>query len=209
MQGHASPAAAAARSAYCRRHSGRLDGPGWRRYSFPVAAPAVFQDWPVRECLVLASGHRWYRHPGRAAGFAVAALCAVYLAAVLHLALVGRVVPGESLRLGYGEAVEDGAPVPYTYTVNGSTYDGWRRGIGYGGERLSVVCSPILPSFHYTSVRPGLASARALWSEPDYWLRLVLALAGVALGLGMERAWYRFERGGGVFLPGLHRGETP
>lgn len=95
----------------------------------------------------------------------------------------------------------------YTYTVAGVVRHSWRRGIDYGAQRLSVVYSPLVPRFHLTSTRPGLASARALWSEPDYWLRLVLALGGTVLGWYSERLWSGFARQGGTFLPGLSRDE--
>jgi len=141
------------------------------------------------------------------AGLACSTVCAGYLLVLLHLSLMGRVTAGATVRLAPGEAVEPGAPVPYTYSVGALIYDGWRRGIECGAEKLSVVYSPVLPRVHVVSARPGLASARALWVEPDYWLRLVLAGAGMALGWGVERLWRRLQRRGGSLLPGLRRDE--
>lgn len=147
----------------------------------------------------------WYKHPGRLAGVAVAGYFGLRLMVLLHLGLAGRVVPGFSGRLGAGEAVEPGGPVVYFYQVAQGNHHGWRRGIDYGGQELSVVYSPLLAALHVASTRPGLASARALWGDPDYWLRLMLALGGVGLGWAIERLWARFERRGGAFLAGLNR----
>jgi hypothetical protein len=126
---------------------------------------------------------------------------------VLHLGLVGRAVAGASVRLAPGEAVEPGGPVAYSFSADGVVHHGWRRGIEYGAQPLSVVYCPALPALHLTFTRPGLRSGRGLWSEPDYWLRLVLAATGMGLGWGLERASLRFDRRGGTFLPGRSRDE--
>ena len=52
-----------------------------------------------------------------------------------------------------------------------------------------------------------LASARAFWAEPDYWVRLLLAVGGIGVGWFTERAWARYERRGGVFLSGMNPSE--
>jgi hypothetical protein len=138
---------------------------------------------------------------------AVGVYFAAKLLIVLHLGVLGNVVPGFSGRLNQGEASEAGAPVIYFYQVGETSYHGWRRGIEYGAQELSVSCSPLLPRLHVTSTRAGLVSARAFWGEPDYWLRLLLALGGIAVGWFIERAWLRFEQRGGTFLAGLDRNE--
>lgn len=154
------------------------------------------------------SGSRpWFRHPGRFVGVAIGTYFAAKLLILLQLGVVGRVVPGFSGRLSQGETSEPGAPVIYFYQVGETSYHGWRRGIDYGAQELSVSYSPLLPRLHVTSTRTGLVSAWALWSEPDYWLRLLLALGGIGVGWFVERAWVRFEQRGGVFLAGLSRDE--
>jgi hypothetical protein len=138
---------------------------------------------------------------------AIGAYFAAKLLILLHLSVMGRVAPGFSGRLNQGEVAEPGSPVIYFYQVDETSYHGWRRGIDYGAQELSVSYSPLLPRLHVTSTRPGLLSARVFWAEPDYWLRLLLALGGIAVGWFVERAWRRFERRGGVFLAGLNRDE--
>ena len=147
----------------------------------------------------------WFKHPGRLAGVAIAAYFAAKFLVTLHLGVSGRMAPAFSGRLNQGEAVEPGGPVIYFYAVGETTYHGWRRGIEYGAQELSVSYSPLLPRLHVSSTRAGLVSAWSLWSDPDYWLRLLLALGGVGLGCLIERLWVRFERHGGVFLAGLER----
>ena len=149
----------------------------------------------------------WFRHPGRLAGVAIAAYFTARLLILLHLGALGRVIPGFSGRLNQGEVAAPGSPVIYFYQVGETSYHGWRRGIEYGAQELSVSASPLVPRWHVTSTHPGLLSARAFWAEPDYWLRLLLALGGVGVGWGIERAWLRFERRGGAFLAGLDRDE--
>jgi hypothetical protein len=150
------------------------------------------------------SGPRpWFRHPGRLAGVTIGIYFAAKLLILGHLGVVGRIVPAYSGRLNQGQAAEAGAPVIYFYQVGDASYHGWRRGIEYGAQELSVSASPLWPRWHLISTRPGLLSARAFWAEPDYWLRLLLALGGIAVGCGIERAWLRFERRGGTFLAGL------
>lgn len=145
----------------------------------------------------------WYRHPGRCAGVAIVAWFAVKLIVVLHLGLIGRLTTGFSGRLPAGATADPGDPVLYVYHVNGHVYHGWRRGIEYGGQELSVVHSPFLSRLHVATAQTGLDSPRALWHNSDYWIRLGLALGGIALGCLVERLWARFERRGGAFLQGL------
>lgn len=147
----------------------------------------------------------WYRHPGRLAGIAIAAYFGLKFLVLVHLGLVGQIVPGFSGRLSPGEAVEPGAPVLYFYRVGEASHHGWRRGIEYGGEPLSVVHSPLIARLHVASPRTGLQTPLALWSEPDYWFRLLVAVGGFGLGWFIERLWGRFERRGGLFLHGLTR----
>ena len=128
---------------------------------------------------------------------------------LLHLGLGGRVVPGFSGRLTGDQAPDPGGPVIYFYQVDGISRSGWRRGIEYGAQELSVLHSPVLPWLRVTSTRPGLPSAGAFWADSDFWLRLLLGTAGMAVGLGVERLWARFERRGGHFLAGLERQEHP
>ena len=56
------------------------------------------------------------------------------------------------------EIRDDGGPVVYFFNVDDTTYHGWRRGIQWGEQEITVVYSPLLPRGHLTSVRPGLAS---------------------------------------------------
>ncbi len=149
----------------------------------------------------------WFRHPGRLAGVAIAAYFTARLLILLHLGALGRVIPGFSGRLNQGEVAAPGSPVIYFYQVGETSYHGWRRGIEYGAQELSVSASPLVPRWHVTSTRPGLRSARAFWVDPDFGLRLLLALGGIAVGGFIERAWARFERRGGVFLAGLSPNE--
>lgn len=134
---------------------------------------------------------------------AIAAWFAVKLLVVLHLGLIGRMATGFSGRLPPGATAAPGDPVLYVYHVNGHVYHGWRRGIDYGGQELTVVHSPLLARLHVATAQTGLESPRALWGNSDYWMRLGLALAGIGLGCLVERLWARFERRGGAFLQGL------
>ncbi|MBN2451807.1 MAG: hypothetical protein JXR77_15570 [Lentisphaeria bacterium] len=147
----------------------------------------------------------WYRHPGRLAGGLVMGYFGLKLLGLVHLAVVGRVIPGHSGRLTGAELPEPGSPVIYFYQANGVTHSGWRRGIDYGAQELSVSYSPLFPRLHVTSVRPGIRSPWRFWLEPDYWLRLFLASLGIALGAFVVHAWLRFESRQWKLLHGLDR----
>ena len=136
----------------------------------------------------------WHRHPGRLAGVLIMAYFALKFAAILHLSVIGRVTEGMTGRL-QDRAPAPGEPVIYFYRVGQIGYHGWRRGLQYGGNRLSVVYSPLYPKLHVAVVEPGLASPSALWGQPDYWLRLLLALGGISLGWLVYLLWTRHQQG--------------
>jgi hypothetical protein len=136
----------------------------------------------------------WHKHPGRLAGVLIMAYFVLKLAAVIHLGLIGRVTEGITGRLEARNA-EPGEPVVYFYRVGENSYHGWRRGLQYGGNRLSVVYSPLYAKIHVTATEPGLPSPRALWSRSDYWLRLLLAAGGLALGAVVYILWTRHQQG--------------
>lgn len=124
----------------------------------------------------------WYMHPGRLGGACIMAYFTIKLLILLHLTVLGRMTPGYSGRLTGSDIPEPGAPVIYFYTVDEVTYNGWRRGIEYGGQELSIAYSPLLPRLHLCSVRPGLDKPWRFWSEIDFWLRLFLAFLGLLAG---------------------------
>jgi len=156
------------------------------------------------------SDKSWLRHPWRIAGLAVALFFGVQLLLCLHVTFLGRVVPGFSGRVAAHVITDDGAPVLYSYLVQGHPYHGWRRGIQWGDQELSVVYSPFLPRYHLTSVKPRIRTARALWREIDFLFRIGIltlgTLVGLLLVLNAERLPTALPRGWSL-LPGLGRDE--
>ena len=147
----------------------------------------------------------WHKHPGRLVGVLIMAYFTLKLAVILHLGLIGRPTEGMTGRLQDREPVP-GESVIYFYQVRGNNYHGWRRGLEYGGHRLSVVYSPFYPRLHVVVAQRGLSSPLALWTTADYWLRILLALFGFGLGWGIYLLWTRQQQGRlrFHFLHGLH-----
>lgn len=152
---------------------------------------------------------RRFSSPAQPAGLLVAAWFLFRFLAWLHLALIGTVTEGRSGVLPPGMQVPFGEAVPYFYqgrVPQPQPYIGWREGIEYGGERLAVVYSPLMNSFHTTSLRE-IAGPAGLWRVDTYVLRLALYLAGVGFGIlifFLPRFWAK----GGIrptFLAGLER----
>ena len=118
----------------------------------------------------------------------------------LHLSLIGRAVPGYTGTLK-SEIVPDASePVLYVYFVEGEDalhrrsdpWRGWRRGLQWGGQEVSIIYSPILPRVHVLSTTRGLSQPGALWREADYLLRLGLRPAWQPDNgplLHLERSW--------------------
>ena len=129
----------------------------------------------------------------------------VKLIAYAHLLFLGRITPGTSGRLDGERMPDPGGEVIYFYQVDEVNHHGWRRGIQYGGQKISVVHSPIMPSFHVTSVKRELQSPFALCREIDFWLRLGLALLGVLLGGFMAAFPHMWRNRTWRFLHGLTR----
>ncbi len=150
-----------------------------------------------------------FKRPECMPGLLIAAYFSLKLLAYVHLGLIGVTVPAMTGRLEDGSSPEPGGEVIYFYRVNGVTYHGWRRGVEYGGQALSVVHSPIANSFHVSSLKAGLPSRFGLWLEVDFWLRLALAGGGLALGLlviGFPAMW---RKRNWRFLHGLDRDGPP
>jgi hypothetical protein len=155
----------------------------------------------------------WHKHPVRLVGFALMCYFLLRLLMVSHLALIGRPVPGFSGSLKGNEIPEAGAPVLYVYHVAGTSSQdppgfGWRRGIQWGGQEISVFYSPLHPRMHFASLTPRLTDPSGLWCDVDFLLRialfggpavlcLILALFGHRLPTALPHGWN--------FLHGLER----
>ena len=156
-------------------------------------------------------GKPWYYRPNCVGG---GLICLYFLAKIvlyLHLALMGRVTEGATVRLEEGQMASASETVLYTYAVGENYYNGWRRGVDFGGERFSVIYSPLAPGFHLTSLQRALPSPLAMVGELDFWLRIGVALIGVAIGLVVVFIRRLIPRNGFriQLLPGLsHRKDT-
>jgi len=152
---------------------------------------------------------RRFSGPAQPAGLLVAAWFLFRFLAWLHLALFGTLTEGRTGILPPGMQVPFGEPVPYFYqggVPRPQPFIGWREGIDYGGERLLVVYSPLVNSFHTTSLRE-IAGPAGLWRVDTYVLRLALYLIGVGFGMliyFLPRLWAKkgFRP---TFLAGLER----
>ncbi len=150
---------------------------------------------------------RRFSSPVQPAGLLVSAWFLFRLVAWVHLSIIGTVTVGESARLMPGQMIEDEDKVPYFYQVRGEAsprFSGWRRGIEYGGQKLTVVYSPLLSTFHATALR-DIKSPVGLWLEDTYVLRAAGYLLGILLGIGIYFLPGIFRKGGLRLLPGLDR----
>jgi len=150
--------------------------------------------------------------PSQPVGLLVSAWFLFKLLAYLHLSLIGRVTEGQTGLLPPGEYQEAEDEVIYFYRGamsedGGLPLNGRRRDIDYGGRKLTVVYSPILNSFHATSLREDLERPLELWRESTYVVHIVLSLLGVGAGFLiylLPRIWPK----GGIrpsLMPGLTR----
>jgi hypothetical protein len=153
-----------------------------------------------------------FSSPAQPLGLVVAAWFLFKLLAYLHLSLIGRVTEGQTGLLPPGEFQEAEDEVIYFYRSaasedGGLPMNGWRRNIDYGGKKLTIVYSPIIHSFHATSLREELEHPMELWRESTYVVRVVLSLLGVGAGFLiylLPRIWPK----GGIrpsLMPGLTR----
>jgi len=133
--------------------------------------------------------------PGvRLVGLIILLVSAVWLLVLLHLAVLGRITVGRSARIPISGAPQDAGPVLYFYMIGNATYHGWRRGIEWGEQPLTVVYSPIWPRIHTTTPNLGLRAPRDLFQEPDFVLRLLLAVVGTGGGVALTLAGPWIER---------------
>lgn len=155
----------------------------------------------------------WHKYPVRLVGFLLLCYFLLRLLMVSHLAVVGHPVPGYSGTLKSHEIPEAGTPVLYVYHVDGTSAQdppgfGWRRGIQWGGQEISVFYSPFHPNMHFASVTPGLTNASGLWGDVDFLFRIALfgipavlcllgALFGHRLPTALPHGWH--------FLHGLQK----
>lgn len=157
----------------------------------------------------ITESRRRFASPAQPAGLLVMAWFLFRFAAWLHLALFGTVTEGRTGVLPPGAQVPFGEAVPYFYQGSASRPDpfhGWREGVDYGGERLTVVYSPLANSFHATSLRE-MARPSGLWRVDTYVLRLVLYLFGAGFGFLiylLPRLWQK-DGFRPAFLAGLER----
>lgn len=145
----------------------------------------------------------WYKRPGQLLGVAVVLAFGLKLIGIVHLGVIGTVVQGESGRLTSDRNPDRSGEVMYFYRVEEKTYSGWRRGIDYGGQRLAVVYSPVIPGLHATSTNTDIQTAAEFWLEPDFWLRIALMLLGIAVGFLIIYACRQFRTGTWRLMPEL------
>lgn len=150
---------------------------------------------------------RRFTSPVQPVGLMIVAWFAFRLLAWLYLATMGTVTTAETARLMPGEQVEGDDKVPYFYQVDGVAsprFSGWRRGIDYGGQKLTVVYCGWLPTFHATALRQ-IAKPSGLWLEDTYVLRAALYGLGVLVGIGLYSLPRFWAKGGLRLMPGLDR----
>ena len=147
----------------------------------PSASPDVAERSP--QSMDIADKKRRLRGPWAVFGLVVAVGFGFWLLSCLYLSGLGRVVDGSSGRVPADTIRSEGAPVIYFFNVGELTYHGWRRGIQWGEQPLTVVYCHFLPRIHLTSLRPGLTTPHALWNEVDFLLRIALGGLGTAAGL--------------------------
>jgi hypothetical protein len=152
---------------------------------------------------------RWYRSPAQPAGLLIAAWFLFRVLAWIHLSLFGIVTEGQTGLLPPGEFQEAGEKVPYFYQPEvhrDMPLQGWRHGIDYGGQRLTVVYSPILNSFHATTLK-RLDSPMGLWRDETYVLVCLAYAAGIGFGFLVYILPKLLSKGGVGFnlMPGLER----
>ena len=152
---------------------------------------------------------RWFSGPVQPAGLLVSAWFLFKLLALLHLSVLGKVAEGQTARLLPGDTQEPGEIVPYAYQTDvyrEFPLTGTRRGIDYGGHRLSVVYSRFFNSYHTTSLS-DLKSPAGLWREEAYVIHLTLYLVGILAGIGIYLLPKWLSKGGVGFslMPGLTR----
>ena len=151
------------------------------------------------------------RHPWRVTGLLLALFFGLKLLFFVHLPLFGKLVPGYTGRVAIEELTSAEDPVLYVYQVGEQTHHGWRRGLEWGKQEITVVYSPAMPRYHFIAVAPRMTSTMRLWGEIDFLLRVFLLAGGTAIGLGLvvwaEKVPSSLPRGW-TFLPGLDQNDT-
>ena len=159
----------------------------------------------------IVGGKPWYYQPNCVVGALICLYFAFKIVLYLHLSLMGRITEGTTVRLEEGQVAGATETVLYTYAVGENYYNGWRRGVGFGGERFSVIYSALAPGFHLTSLQRDMTSPLTMLGEFDFWLRIGTAFTGFVIGLVVvfirrltPRNGFRIQ-----LLPGLsHRKDT-
>jgi hypothetical protein len=152
---------------------------------------------------------RWFGSSVQPAGLLICAWFLFRLLAGLHLSLMGVVTTGQTGLLPPGQFQEEDEDVPYFYQTDPPRempLTGWRRGIDYGGQKLTVVYSPLVSSYHVASVRE-FDKPTGLWREDTFLVRMFLYAVGVGFGLLVFALPRLLSRDGARFslLPGLDR----